>query len=163
MSKLLIAGGASFIGSNFVRLARDRWPCTEIVVLDALTYAGRRGNLADVEDHPRYSFRRGTTCDPAVRAAMVGCTRVVNFAAETHVARSILGPSAFVHTDIEGTRVLLEAARDLNVQRYLQVSTDEVYGDIEMGRRSPESDPLRPRVPIQLPKPVETSWLAPIT
>jgi dTDP-glucose 4,6-dehydratase len=153
MAKLLIAGGAGFIGSNFVHLALDRWPDDDVVVLDALTYAGNLENLADIADDPRFTFVRGDICDEdVVREAMAGCSRAVNFAAETHVDRSILDPGAFIRTDVEGTRVLLEAARDLGVERYLQVSTDEVYGDVEAPARSSEDDSLRPRSPYSASK-----------
>lgn len=153
MAKLLIAGGAGFIGSNFVHLALERWLDDEVVVLDALTYAGKLENLADIADDPRFTFVQGDICDAeVVRGAMAGCSRVVNFAAETHVDRSILDPGAFIRTDVEGTRVLLEAARDLGVERYLQVSTDEVYGDVEAPARSSEGDPLRPRSPYSASK-----------
>ncbi|HZS93182.1 MAG TPA: dTDP-glucose 4,6-dehydratase [Chloroflexota bacterium] len=143
-----MTGGAGFIGSNFVRHALKHWPEAEIVVLDKLTYAGNLANLTDVRDHPRFQFMHGDICDrDTVREAMTGCTHVTNFAAETHVDRSILDPGAFVRTDVEGTRVLLEAALDLGIARYLQVSTDEVYGDIEPPARAGEEDPLRPRSP----------------
>lgn len=151
--KLLVPGGAGFIGSHFVRTAFDRWPEARVAVLDALTYAGNLQNLAPVWDDERFEFVRGDICDPEiVRRVMAGCTHVVNFAAETHVDRSILESGSFVRTDVEGTRVLLEAARDLNVDRYLQVSTDEVYGDIEAPARAREEDPLRPRSPYSASK-----------
>jgi dTDP-glucose 4,6-dehydratase len=153
MSRLFVAGGAGFIGSNFVRLALTRWPDDDLVVYDALTYAGNMANLEGVLDDPRVTFVHGDIREAAsVRSAMAGCARVVNFAAETHVDRSILDPSRFVETDVEGTRVLLEAARDEGVTRYLQVSTDEVYGDVEPPHRSTESDPLRPRSPYSASK-----------
>lgn len=151
--KLLVTGGAGFIGSHFTRTAFSRWPEARVTVLDALTYAGNPQNLAPVWDDERFDFVKGDICDlEVVRQAMDGCTHVVNFAAETHVDRSILDPGAFVRTDVEGTRVLLEAARDLGVQRYLQVSTDEVYGDIEPPLRAREDDPLRPRSPYSASK-----------
>lgn len=151
--KLLVCGGAGFIGSTFVRYALAHWPDAQIVVLDKLTYAGNRENLADVWEDTRFSFLQGDICSPeTVRQAMTGCSHVVNFAAETHVDRSILDPGAFVRTDVEGTRVLLEAARDLQVERYLQVSTDEVYGEIEPPRHSRETDVLAPRSPYSASK-----------
>jgi dTDP-glucose 4,6-dehydratase len=150
---LLVAGGAGFIGSNFVRLALERWPDETVVVLDALTYAGNLENLASVRDNPRFRFVHGDICDErTVRETMRDCDRVVNFAAETHVDRSILAAGAFVRTDVEGTRVLLEAVRELEVERYVQVSTDEVYGDIEAPRRAMETDPVRPRSPYSASK-----------
>jgi len=149
----LVTGGLGFIGSNFVRQSlRDR-PELEIVNLDAMTYAGNPANLRDVEADPRYRFVRGDICDPdAVREAIGdGTDAIVNFAAETHVDRSILAPEAFLKTDILGTHVLLEAVREHEIPRYLQVSTDEVYGDVADGESS-EGDPLRPRSPYSASK-----------
>jgi dTDP-glucose 4,6-dehydratase len=144
--KLLVCGGAGFIGSNFVRL-RVRDHGDEIVVLDKLTYAGRLENLADVE----HTFVHADIADAAkVREAMTGVDAVVNFAAETHVDRSIAEPDAFVTTHAVGTYVLLEAARERGV-RYLQVSTDEVYGSIASGSFT-ESSPLQPSSPYSATK-----------
>jgi len=148
--KLLVCGGAGFIGSNFVRV-RLRETDDEIVVLDKLTYAGRRENLEDVADNPRFSFHHGAIEDPAaVGSAIDGTDAVVNFAAETHVDRSIAEPDAFVTTHAQGTYVLLEAARERGV-RFLQVSTDEVYGSIAEGSFS-ESSPLQPSSPYSATK-----------
>jgi len=148
--KLLVCGGAGFIGSNFVRL-RLRVPGDEVVVLDKLTYAGREENLQDVQDDPGFSFVRGGIEDPgAVARAVESCDAVVNFAAETHVDRSIAEPDAFVTTHSQGTYVLLEAARERGT-RYLQVSTDEVYGSIEEGSFT-ESSPLQPSSPYSATK-----------
>jgi len=150
---LLIPGGAGFIGSNFVRYALDRWPNCRVTVLDKLTYAGNVGNLAGVGDDPRFRFVRGDICDPEiVRAAMDGCSQVVNFAAETHVDRSILNARDFIRTDVEGTQVLLEAARAGGVERYLQVSTDEVYGHVDYPHRTDEEAPVVPRSPYSASK-----------
>jgi len=144
--KLLVCGGAGFIGSNFVRL-RLRDHGDEIVVLDKLTYAGRRENLEGLD----VTFVHGAIEDPeAVAGAMAGVDAVVNFAAETHVDRSIAEPDAFVKTHALGTYVLLEAAKDAGV-RYLQVSTDEVYGSIEEGSFTEES-PLAPSSPYSASK-----------
>src|ERR687886_748205 len=144
--RLLVCGGAGFIGSNFVRL-RVREEGDEVVVLDKLTYAGRRENLADVE----HTFVHGGIEDPDVVAeAMAGADAVVNFAAETHVDRSITEPDAFVRTHAVGTYVLLEAARERGLP-YLQVSTDEVYGSIEEGSFT-ESSPLNPSSPYSATK-----------
>ena len=144
--KLLVCGGAGFIGSNFVRL-RLRDHGDEIVVLDKLTYAGRRENLEGLD----VRFVHGAIEDPvAVADAMAGVDAVVNFAAETHVDRSIAEPDAFVKTHALGTYVLLEAAKDAGV-RYLQVSTDEVYGSIEEGSFTEES-PLAPSSPYSASK-----------
>ena len=148
--RLLVCGGAGFIGSNFVR-GRLRGGEDSIVVLDKLTYAGRRENLQDLETEPRFSFVHGAIEDaPAVAAAIEGADAVVNFAAETHVDRSITEPDAFVRTHAVGTFVLLEAARERGV-RYLQVSTDEVYGSIEEGSFT-ESSLLDPSSPYSATK-----------
>ena len=144
--RLLVCGGAGFIGSNFVRL-RVRDEGDEVVVLDKLTYAGRRENLADVE----HTFVHGGIEDPDVVAeAMAGADAVVNFAAETHVDRSITEPDAFVRTHAQGTYVLLEAARERGL-RFLQVSTDEVYGSIAEGSFT-ERSPLAPSSPYSATK-----------
>jgi dTDP-glucose 4,6-dehydratase len=146
--KLLICGGAGFIGSTFVRL-RLAEHGDEVTVLDKLTYAGRRENLHDVSDQIR--FVHGAIEDPAaVAEAIAGCEAVVNFAAETHVDRSISGPEAFLITNMQGTHVLLEAARERGL-RYVQVSTDEVYGSIEEGSFT-EQSPLRPSSPYSATK-----------
>ncbi len=148
--RLLVCGGAGFIGSNFVRL-RVRDEGDEVVVLDKLTYAGREENLSDVSGAPGFRFIRGGIEDPeAVTRAMEGCDAVVNFAAETHVDRSIAEPDAFVTTHAQGTYVLLEEARRRGI-RYLQVSTDEVYGSIEEGSFTEES-PLKPSSPYSATK-----------
>jgi dTDP-glucose 4,6-dehydratase len=146
--KLLVAGGAGFIGSTFVRL-RVREHGDEVTVLDKLTYAGRRENLHDVIDQLR--FVHGAIEDPtAVADAVSGCEAIVNFAAETHVDRSISGPEAFILTNMQGTHVLLEAARERSL-RYVQVSTDEVYGSIAEGSFT-ESSPLQPSSPYSATK-----------
>jgi dTDP-glucose 4,6-dehydratase len=151
--RLLIAGGAGFIGSNFVRYALRRWPTCTVVVLDKLTYAGNLANLADVREDVRFTFIQGDICAPeTVREAMRGSTHVINFAAETHVDRSILDSGAFIRTDVEGTHVLLTVAYELDVERYLQVSTDEVYGHVEAPARTGEDASLRPRSPYAASK-----------
>src|SRR5579859_7803968 len=151
--RLLVTGGAGFIGSGFVRyMLATRLDC-HVTVLDKLTYAGNTANLAGVWEDPRFRFVQGDICDrDVVKKTLAGHTHVTNFAAETHVDRSILDPDAFVRTDVEGTRVLLEAAGDAGVQCYLQVSTDEVYGDVEAPARSRESDALQPRSPYSASK-----------
>jgi dTDP-glucose 4,6-dehydratase len=146
--RLLVCGGAGFIGSTFVRL-RVREHGDELTVLDKLTYAGRRENLHDVLDEIR--FVHGAIEDPAaVAQAADGAEAIVNFAAETHVDRSISGPEAFIMTNMQGTHVLLEAARERRI-RYLQVSTDEVYGSIEDGSFT-ETSPLAPSSPYSATK-----------
>jgi dTDP-glucose 4,6-dehydratase len=148
--KLLVTGAAGFIGSTYVRTVLDSRPGDEVVVLDKLTYAGRRENLAGIED--RIDFRVGAIEDrAAVREAMTGCDAVVNFAAESHVDRSIAGEDGFAVTHVIGTTVLLESARELGVERYLQVSTDEVYGSIEQGSFT-EGSPLDPSSPYSATK-----------
>ncbi len=153
MRKWLVTGGLGFIGSAFIRIALDERLDTEIINLDAMTYAGNPENLRTVERNPRYNFIRGTICDDdAVRRAIgAGVDAVVNFAAETHVDRSILDPKTFLETDILGTHVLLQAVRQFGVPRYVQVSTDEVYGDVQVGF-STESDRLAPRSPYSASK-----------
>jgi dTDP-glucose 4,6-dehydratase len=146
--RLLVCGGAGFIGSTFVRL-RVRDHGDEVTVLDKLTYAGRRENLHDVIDGIR--FVHGAIEDPeAVAGAVDGCDAIVNFAAETHVDRSISGPEAFIMTNMQGTHVLLEAARERDL-RYVQVSTDEVYGSIDSGSFT-ERSPLNPSSPYSATK-----------
>jgi dTDP-glucose 4,6-dehydratase len=150
--RLLVTGGAGFIGSNFARMVLNTMPDWEVYVLDKLTYAGRRENLDDLEGNPRFRFIQGDICDrQAVNMAIEGCDTVVNFAAETHVDRSIDDAASFVRTDIEGVRVLLEAFRKEERHLFLQISTDEVYGSVEEGR-SLETDQLAPRSPYAASK-----------
>ncbi|MPZ13706.1 MAG: dTDP-glucose 4,6-dehydratase [Chloroflexi bacterium] len=149
--KILITGGAGFIGSNFVRYTIGRYD-DEVVVLDKLSYAGNLENLRAFEGHPRYRFIQGDIADAeTVRVAMRGADAVVNFAAESHVDRSILDPSPFVRTDVIGAYVLLEAARHDSVARFVHVSTDEVYGEV-LSDSVPEHAPLRPRSPYAASK-----------
>ncbi len=149
----LVTGGLGFIGSHFIRLGLRERPGLEIVNLDAMTYAGNSANLREIEGDPRYHFLKGDICDgAAVRAAVgEGVDAIVNFAAETHVDRSIVDPEVFLRTDALGTHALLRASRELAIPRYLQVSTDEVYGNVAHGQ-SLESDPLRPRSPYAASK-----------
>ena len=151
--KILVTGGAGFIGSNFVRHVARARPDWEIVVLDKLTYAGRRENLAGLEGHPGFRFVKGDIADPqAVAAVLSGCEYVVNFAAETHVDRSLYDAGSFIMTDVYGTFVLLEAARRApGLKLFVQISTDEVYGSVETGS-STESDALMPRNPYSASK-----------
>ena len=150
--KLLVTGGAGFIGSNFVRHVLTSHPGDSIVNLDKLTYAGNLENLRDVESDPRYRFVKGDICDgPVVREAMRGTDAVVHFAAETHVDRSNLGADDFLRTNVTGTFTLLEAARELRIGRFLAVSTDEVYGSIAEGAAR-EGDPLNPSNPYSASK-----------
>ena len=149
----LVTGGLGFIGSNFIRLALCERLGLEVVNLDAMTYAGNPANLSDIEGDSRYRFVHGDICEPEKVEAAIGSgvDAIVNFAAETHVDRSILDPEAFLRTDVLGTHVLLEAVRAHGISRYLQVSTDEVYGDVSEGESS-ESDSLRPRSPYSASK-----------
>jgi dTDP-glucose 4,6-dehydratase len=150
--KLLITGGAGFIGSEFVRQTLTGHPEDSVVVLDKLTYAGNLRNLDSIADHANFDFVHGDICDRQLVDGLVATVdAVVNFAAESHVDRSLESPGQFIQTDVYGTYVLLEAARRAGVARFLQVSTDEVYGDIEDGTSS-ESDPLRPRSPYSASK-----------
>lgn len=154
---VLVTGGAGFIGSNFVHhLLTQRDDC-HVVVLDKLTYAGNRENIAPFANDPRLRFIQGDICDRStVLGAMRNCDWVVNFAAETHVDRSIVDPGAFVRTDVEGTYTLLEAARELGIARFIQISTDEVYGNAEApdgtSRPSLETDALKPLSPYAASK-----------
>ena len=150
--RLVVTGGAGFIGSNFVRYMLRRYDDLEVVNLDKLTYAGNLENLRDVEDDPRYTFVNGDICDAVVVGeALRGADAVVNFAAETHVDRSISVPQDFIRTDVLGTHTLLEAVRELGVTRYLQISTDEVYGSTESGSFTEESE-LDPSSPYSASK-----------
>jgi dTDP-glucose 4,6-dehydratase len=156
MRNLLVTGGAGFIGSNFVRYMLQQYPDYHVVVFDKLTYAGNLDNLKDiVGEYPdRYAFEKGDIADAArVDEVMqdYGIDAIVNFAAETHVDRSLMEPDAFIKTDVYGTYVLLEAAKQYGIERYHQVSTDEVYGQVLTGS-SVESDPLHTRSPYSASK-----------
>lgn len=149
--KIFVTGAAGFIGSNYVHhvLATSD---DEVTVFDALTYAGNLDNLRDVADDPRYRFVQGDICDrDAVSAAMAGHDAVVHFAAESHVDRSITGPDAFVATNCDGTNVVCDVARQIEVDRFVHISTDEVYGSIDVGSFR-ETDRLGPRSPYSASK-----------
>ena len=150
--RLLVAGGAGFIGSEFVRRTIKEHPQDSVIVFDKLTYAGNLSNLDPVAGSERFRFVRGDICDAQT---VTGLARevdaIVNFAAESHVDRSLESPGQFIQTDVFGTFVLLEAARQAGHERFLQVSTDEVYGDVAEGQ-SLEDDPLRPRSPYSASK-----------
>jgi len=154
LQNLLIAGGAGFIGSNFVRYVLTKYPDYRVVVYDKLTYAGNLDNLKDLQDDPRYAFVKGDVCDGTkVNETMQqhAIDTIVNFAAETHVDRSLMSPGSFVQTDVFGTYVLLEAAKEFRVERYHQVSTDEVYGQV-LEASSLETDHLVARSPYSASK-----------
>ncbi len=151
--KLLITGGAGFIGSSFIRHVLSLGKGYEAVNFDKLTYAGNLANLDAVAGDPNYSFVRGDICDPAsVEAAMHGCDAVVHFAAESHVDRSIYEPSAAIETNVTGTFVLLQVARKLGIQRFVHISTDEVYGDMAPGAFATEDSPIQPSSPYSASK-----------
>jgi dTDP-glucose 4,6-dehydratase len=149
--KILVTGGAGFIGSNYVRHVLANTD-DEVTVYDALTYAGNLSTLKDVDDDPRYQFVKGNICDPGVlEDAMAGHDAVVHFAAESHVDRSIASPDEFVHTNCDGTNVMCDVARRVGVERFLHISSDEVYGSIEVGSFT-EDDRLSPRSPYSASK-----------
>ena len=155
MKNLMVTGGAGFIGSNFVLYMLEKYEEYNIVVYDKLTYAGNLDNLLDVKDDPRYRFVQGDICDAAKVEETIQeykIDTIVNFAAETHVDRSIMNPDAFIQTGVYGTYVLLEAARKFELERYHQISTDEVYGHIPAGYSSVETDKLDPRSPYAASK-----------
>lgn len=152
--KILITGGAGFMGSNFIRYLLRTYPDYQVINFDKLTYAGNLENLRDLEKNPRYTFVQGDIADAsAVERVMTKHKpdAILNYAAETHVDRSILDPDAFIRTEILGTYVLLEAVRRHQIQRYVQISTDEVYGEVLTGR-STETAPLVPRSPYSASK-----------
>ena len=151
--RLLVTGGCGFIGSHFIRhVLESRGDSVSIVNLDKLTYAANPANLADIAHLSRYRFVRGDIVDPdVVGVAMEGCDAVVNFAAETHVDRSLLGDASFIETDVRGVFVLLEEAKRRGVRKFIQISTDEVYGSIPAGSFTEES-PLNPRNPYAASK-----------
>ncbi|PYR89817.1 MAG: dTDP-glucose 4,6-dehydratase [Acidobacteria bacterium] len=153
MVNVLVTGGAGFIGSNFVRYALATHPDWRITTLDKLTYAGRLENLQGVMEHPRHEFVKGDVADPSVAGPLVRESElVVHFAAETHVDRSIANAGEFITTDVYGTFVLLEAARQTpKLRRFVQISTDEVYGSVPSGA-SRETDELKPRNPYSASK-----------
>jgi dTDP-glucose 4,6-dehydratase len=153
MSTILVTGGCGFIGSNFVRFILEADSEVRVVNLDALTYAGNPANLADLASNPRYRFLHGdiTDCN-AVRAALQGVEAVINFAAESHVDRSIHDSGPFVRTNVLGTQILLDAAREFKVGRFVQISTDEVYGSLGPTGLFTETSPLAPNSPYAASK-----------
>ncbi len=154
MKSILVTGGAGFIGANFVQMMLKKYDDVQVVVYDKLSYAGNLANLIPVANNPHYQFHKGDICDPdEVNMVMAEyqIDTIVNFAAETHVDRSLLEPGGFIQTDVYGTYVLLEAAKKHGIERYHQISTDEVYGEVLEGR-SVETDLLHPRSPYSAAK-----------
>ena len=154
MKNILVTGGAGFIGSNFVHFMLDKYEDIQVVVYDKLTYAGNLDNLAPVAADARYHFQQGDICDAATVDKVMqqyDIDTIVNFAAETHVDRSLMEPGGFIQTDVYGTYVLLEAAKTYKIERYHQISTDEVYGEVLEGR-SVETDRLHTRSPYSAAK-----------
>ena len=155
MNKILVTGGAGFIGSNFIKYWLKNHPKDQITNLDKLTYAGNLDNLKDIEKNKNYKFIKGDICNfDDVRKAMDGVDWVVHFAAESHVDRSILSPSEFIKTNILGTFTLLEVARELNIKKFHHISTDEVYGALELDsvEKFHEDTPHKPRSPYSASK-----------
>lgn len=153
MTTILVTGGAGFIGNCFIRHMLQKYSNYKIINLDALTYAGNLENLYDVKDNPNYEFVNGDICDRDLVTQIVsGVDMIVNFAAETHVDRSITGPEIFIETNVKGTMTLLQAAKEFNIERYLQVSTDEVYGTLGKTGYFTETTPLAPNSPYSASK-----------
>jgi dTDP-glucose 4,6-dehydratase len=151
--KLFVTGGAGFIGSNFIRSALKSSKNYSVVNYDKLTYAANLANLRTVEQDPRYRFAKGDVCDAsAVETAMGGCDAVIHFAAESHVDRSIYEPTSAIETNVNGTFVLLQAARRIGIKRFVHISTDEVYGDLSQGTFADERSPLKPSSPYAASK-----------
>ena len=154
--KILVTGGAGFIGSNFILHILEKYPDYQIVNLDALTYAGNLDNLKSVSNNPNYHFIHGSICNKEiVREAMQGCDWVTHFAAESHVDRSITGPSVFVETNVMGTETLLETAREFEIKRFHHISTDEVFGTLPIDKpeiKFSETTPYSPRSPYSASK-----------
>ncbi len=151
--KILITGGAGFIGSCFVRYMLNKHQNYKIINLDALTYAGNIENLSDVKDNPNYSFVKGNICDKNLIVELTkDVDAIINFAAETHVDNSISNPNIFIETNVVGTLNLLEAAKNNKVERYLQVSTDEVYGSLGKDGYFTERTPISPNSPYSASK-----------
>ena len=150
--RILVTGGLGFIGSNFIRHILNKYPDYEVTNLDAITYAGNPENLKDIEKNKRYTFVKGDICDSnIVSKAAKGKDAIINFAAETHVDRSIIESGSFVKTDVVGTHTLLEAVKKYKIKKFLQISTDEVYGSIENGSFN-ENSLLQPNSPYSASK-----------
>ena len=154
MTKLLVTGGAGFVGSNFIRFVLQSHPYWVLTNLDKLTYAGNLKNLKDIEGNPRYTFVRGDIADRELVGKLLEekFDVIMNFAAESHVDRSIMDPSPFIETNVKGTQVLLEGARQHGVGRFVQISTDEVYGSLDSEGKFSEESPLLPNSPYAASK-----------
>jgi len=153
MKTILVTGGAGFIGSCFVRHILKKHPDYNVINLDALTYCGNLLNLKDVEDNSHYIFEKGNICDKKLVLELIKkCDYVVNFAAESHVDNSILGPEIFIQTNVNGTLNLLQACKEVGIERYLQVSTDEVYGTLGATGYFYETSPIQPNSPYSASK-----------
>ncbi len=151
--KLLVTGGAGFIGSCFVRYILNKYPDYKVINLDALTYAGNLGNLSDFCDNPNHYFIKGNICDKKLMIDIISqVDAVINFAAESHVDRSISGPEIFIETNVQGTLNLLQICKDFGIERYLQVSTDEVYGTLGKDGYFTEETPIAPNSPYSASK-----------
>lgn len=151
--RMLVTGGAGFIGSCFVRHILNKYPDYKVINLDALTYAGNIENLNDVKNNPNYTFVHGNICDKKlVRDLISQVDYVINFAAESHVDRSITGPEIFIETNVQGTLNLLQASKEIGIERYLQVSTDEVYGTLGKTGYFYETTPIQPNSPYSASK-----------
>ena len=148
MKTMLVTGGAGFIGSCFIRHILKKYPDYKVINLDALTYCGNLENLDDIKENPNYEFVHGNICDKnLVRNLVKKCDYVVNFAAESHVDNSIKYPEIFVETNVQGTLNLLQACKELGIERFLQISTDEVYGSLGETGYFYETTPLQPNSP----------------
>ncbi len=155
MQSILVTGGAGFIGSNFIRYMLQNYPEIKIINLDKLTYAGNLENLKDVEDNPNYNFVKGDICNQELVEYVVQkfeIDAIINFAAESHVDRSILGPEIFIRTNVFGTQVLLEVTKKFELERFIQISTDEVYGSLGPEGKFTEDMPLSPNSPYAASK-----------
>lgn len=151
--RLLVTGGAGFIGSCFIRHILNKYPDYKVINLDALTYAGNIQNLADIENNPNYVFVHGNICNKKLVMDLTSqVDAIVNFAAESHVDRSIAGPEVFIDTNVRGTLNLLQAAKDFGISRYVQISTDEVYGSLGKKGYFSEKTPLAPNSPYSASK-----------
>jgi len=151
-TRILITGGAGFIGSNFIRYLLEKYPDCKIINLDKLTYAGNLDNLKDIENNKNYTFVKGDICDKKIVDKIArDCEIIINFAAETHVDKSIIEAGSFVQTDVSGAYTLLDAAKRFGIKKFIQISTDEVYGSISRGSFK-ESDNLNPSSPYSASK-----------